>query len=526
MSLIAVKQLNQDQLTLFVQQASSGASFSGNFVNYVQNSGFMGPLVVWTTGNQSITGAKTFLVSPVVPYVGATNTAPSTLYVLDQDRALSGVLTGTLTQQVLTLSGALSSVFSTVQITGTNVSTANFTGLGGTLVFTSGGYTFISGGAGGGGSNVSVTGSAAVATPNFTGDGSVTVSYDGTYIHVSGAGVGSSYSGYAESTFVHLTGSETISGTKTFATTPLIPTGASAGPEAVNLTQLTATSGALTGSFAASLNSLSGVLTGQMADTSGVLYTAITGMTGYISNNYFTITGTGTTIIDQTASGVINNVYNVTGGDVVISGGTTIQTGTFNTIYGITGTGTVNISNVSSGDTFYNLTSGTFIVSGSTLVQTGNFIYNITGTGTVNISGSGVFNVTGGTVNSYTTNNYSFGTITGNFVNMSFYFDEYTLATGLNFVETIIGREFTFTGYALGAITSGTQGFFSGSFYQRTPTNAKTSFLNFSFNSGLYFASNGGYSQTISGLNRVGLDILRIGTGLTGVTVGLFGVGY
>ena len=128
----------------------------------------------------------------------------------------------------------------------------------------------------------------------------------------------------------------------------------------------------------------------------------------------------------------------------------------------------------------------------------------------------------GSTIN----NNYSFTGITGNFVNMSFYYNASTLATGLNNVEAFVGRTFFFTGYAIGSITSGTQGIFSGSLYQRTPTNTKTNFINFSMNSGLFFTSSGGFNQQVTGLNRVGLDIFQIGTGLTGLSIGIFGVGY
>lgn len=123
-------------------------------------------------------------------------------------------------------------------------------------------------------------------------------------------------------------------------------------------------------------------------------------------------------------------------------------------------------------------------------------------------------------------NSISISGITGNFINLSFYFDQYSLETGLNQVEAFIGRSFTFTGYGLGVINTGTQGFFSGSFYQRTPTNGKSNFVAFSLNSGMYWSGAGNFVQEISGMNRVGLDIYSIGTGITGLTVGLFGVGY
>lgn len=128
-------------------------------------------------------------------------------------------------------------------------------------------------------------------------------------------------------------------------------------------------------------------------------------------------------------------------------------------------------------------------------------------------------------LNSGSVNNIVSG-VTGNFVNISFWYDEFTLATGLNTIESFVSRDFTFTGYGIGSITALTQGAFSGSLYQRTPTNTKITFVNFGMPSTQSFTGRGGFSQVISGLNRVGLDIYSIGTGITGLSVGLFGVGY
>lgn len=501
MSLIAVKQINPTELSLAVQQYASGAAFSGNFVQYVSDSGWLGPLVVYVTGAQNITGSKRFLDPLLVNYSGNTGSAPSTLFVLDKDLLLSGVLTGQLTTSSNTaiaaasgvlnaqiiyesglaatglsslsgfttaMSGALqaqigagglgtgysgyaSNTFvdrSTDQlISGNKIFTFNNSGPGaaGTTSFVSDalfsgravvvnpptgsddainlGYLLTVSGAltGAGSSSTKVTGSAAIAIPNFTGVGSVTLTYDGTYVHVSGAANVGTYSGYAEATFVHLTGAETISGVKTFATSPTVPT-ATLGTQAINLAQL--------------------------SGTSGVLVAAQT-----ITNNYW-ITGTGVVAVSSNASGNITNTFTITSGTTnVVNSGT--SSNTFN------GTTTLNINNP-----------------------------------------------------------------TGNFVNMSFWFDQYSLGTGLNTIESFVARDFTFTGYALGVINSGTQGFFSGSFYQRTSTNTKTNFVDFSLNSGQFFVAAGGYSQTVSGLNRVGLDIYRIGTGITGLSIGLFGVGY
>lgn len=418
--LINVNQLDSVGLTLFIQQASSGAAFSGNALNYLTNSGFIGPLAVWTSGGaQTVRGIKTF-TSPIgVPYTGGTGDSVARLYVDQSISAASGVVNTSLIGASGVLSASLiatGAALSAVKVTGSSIiSTVNFSGLGGTLVFTSGSFTFISGAAGGAGSsNTKVTGSAAIATPNFTGVGSVTLTYDGTYVRVSGAGSTDS-SGYFETNFVHRgLVTESISGLKIF-TGALGVGNPTATGHAVNL----------------------GYLTG----VSGSLYTSITGMTGYNVYNTFNITGTGSITNNLSATGNMTNVFNVSG----------------------------NITNVS----------------------------------TVNI-----------------------GTITGNFVNMSFYFDQYSLVTGLNQVESFVSRDFIFTGYALGVINTGTQGFFSGGLYQRTATNTKVAVTQFSLNSGMFFSGRGDFNQTVSGMNRIGFDIYLIGTGITGLSVGIFGVGY
>jgi len=211
-----------------------------------------------------------------------------------------------------------------------------------------------------------------------------------------------------------------------------------------------------------------------------------------VTNNYW-ITGTGVVTTSFNASGNINNTFSITSGNTYVYN-TGVTTSTF-TIY----SGDASVSNSGTATNTFN-TSGAATVTNN-------------GTATNNFNGQ-------------TTNVTNLSGITGNFVNMSFWYDESNLSTGLNTIEAFVGRSFFFTGYGLGVINTGTQGYFSGSFYQRTSTNAKTNFIDFSLNSGMFFTGVGGYNQEISGMNRVGLDIYRIGTGITGLSVGLFGVGY
>lgn len=402
----ARSQIDQASLALVIQQATSGAAFSGNVLAYVNGGGWLGNGVVYVTGAQDITGIKRFLDSPRVPYSGTSGSAPSAKWVNDQIGSYSGwaantyVLPSTLTATgaaiytlIVNASGALTgqggggsdnvgdwnSVYTTGDQSIGGIKSFAVSPLvpatigmlvGGTEATNYDDLISVSGGLqaqiGAGGSSVKVTGSSSIASPNFTGAGSVFLSYDGTYIRVSGSGAGGG---------------------------------------------------------------------------------------GGITNNYF-ITGTG--VVAASSTGNVTNTINVTSGNITI-----ISSGTVNNAFN----GTVN--------------------------QTTNI-----------------------------------GVATGNFVNMSFFFDEFTLATGLNQVESFVGRTFTFTGYALGAITSASQGFVSGSFYQRNQTNVKTNFVDFSLGTSMVCSGRGDFAISITGMNRVGLDIYQIGTGVTGLSIGLFGLGF
>lgn len=382
--MIAVKQIDQAQLAAFVALFSSGSTFSGNLLAYINGSGTFGPNVVYTYSDQTITGNKTFLLSPHVPYSGDVNSVVSAQYIIDYITLLSGY--GATTYATPAMITGASGVSNAALLAVSGSLYASITGASGVLA---------AGGGGGGGAPNAVfqsgdqtisglktfIGAIGVGNPTATGH-AVNLGFITGMSGILGAGNSTLLSGYLEANFVHkgLSFGDIISGLKTFTGALTIGNPTNTG-HAVNLGYLTGVSGSL-----------------------------------------------------QT---LINNI----------------------------------------------------VVTGVTSV------YNLSG-------------------------------ITGNFINMGFWFDQFSLATGLNMIETPIGRDFTFTGYMLGTINTGTQGFFSGSFYQRTPTNTKINFVDFSLNSGVLFSSAGGFSQIISGLNRVGIDIYRIGTGFTGVSVGLFGVGY
>ena len=113
----------------------------------------------------------------------------------------------------------------TIKVTGSSeLSTADFTGVGNVTVTLDGSTVKISGEAGGGSNtDVSVTGSSVLSTADFTGLGAVTITLDGSTVNVSGASSAGNPAGSnreiqfndngffgSNSTFVALTGTNTV----------------------------------------------------------------------------------------------------------------------------------------------------------------------------------------------------------------------------------------------------------------------------------------------------------------------------
>ncbi len=120
------------------------------------------------------------------------------------------------------------------------------------------------------------------------------------------------------------------------------------------------------------------------------------------------------------------------------------------------------------------------------------------------------------------------GIITGNYVNLSFYFDP--VATGLATAEAFISRNINVTGYALGAVTSGagpliSGGMLTGRLYARNPDNSTQIFQTFTFNSGVYYSFSGNLAVPLTGNQRIGVDILSSLSGIAKFSVGVFGFG-
>jgi hypothetical protein len=484
--LIAIKQINSIELASFVATAASGAAFSGTIGTYAAASGTFGPNVVYTTGNQSLTGIKTFLLSPVVPYSGSASTVTSAQWSIDKLNTLSGYFNGNFVQILGTqvISGSKTFMVSVgvanPTTTGDAVNLGYLTGVSGVLalatagagapnaVFRTGDQTI---------SGIKTFTGAVFGSPTNTGH-AINLGY---LTGVSGVIIGQIVGGGGAPNAVFTTGDQTVGGLKTFTGTVFVNSPTNTG-HAVNLGYLTGVSGVLA---AAGGGGAPNAVFTTGDQTIGGLKT----FTGTVFVNSPTNTGHAVNLGYLTGvSGVLS---------AVVGGGTT-------NYYYITGTGVVTASSFASG----NITNTFYITSGNTnVINSGN---NTTNT----------FNITNGSANINITG------VTGNYVNMSFFYDATTLQTGLNSLEGFVGRDFFFTGYAIGAYNSGTQGMFSGSIYQRTRVNTKVKIVDITLTSGMFFTGVGGFVQVVSGMNRVGLDILLIGTGLTGLSVGVFGVGY
>ncbi len=349
------------------------------------------------------------------------------------------------------------------------------------------------------------------------------LSLSGFILGISGAltgsqtvGVGTGYSGFVENTFVHRTNvDETISGIKTFVGTELNITG----DINVNNASFAWLQGDLEvdGSlFAediyAAISSTVKFHDQAKFDNSPFVPNTPTAISGAI--NLFYLSGVSGVLAAGGGGGSPNSVT-TTGNEII--GGFKQFTGSPFVPAPTQPSGVANLSWVSgvSGDLYARMTGISGAIGGGSSI-TNN--YYITGTGTIN----NTYNSSGGAItNTFVSQNI----FTGNVINMSLWFDQYNLATGLNQIEAFVSRDFVFTGYALGVINTGTQGYFSGSLYQRTPLNTKTNFVNFSLNNGMVYSGAAGYAQTVSGQNRVGLDIYLIGTGITGLSVGIYGTG-
>lgn len=355
--------------------------------------------------------------------------------------------------------------------------------------------------------------------------------------------------GFLGNGVVSVTGDQSITGVKLFRDSPAVPyfggTGRAPSARWVN-DQITTASGGLVVQIAAA----NSILAANLATTGTNLYTLIVNGSGALTGQIGG--GGGGSVVNvvyktgnQSITGIKSFVNSPQVPDVLYTGpgsssSSTISLNDLTAVSGVLavggGGGSPNSVTTTGNEIiggFKQFTGSPFVPAPTQPSGAANLLWVSGASGVLtarDLAISGVLQLGINNASSTTiitgTQVYNLSGITGNFVNMSFYFDEFSLATGLNQVEAFVGRDFFFTGYAIGAINSGTQGSFSGSFYQRNQVNAKTTFVSFGMPPGQFFSGRGGFVQIVSGLNRVGLDIYSIGTGLTGLSLGLFGVGY
>lgn len=501
MSKINVNQIDQAGLSLFVQQASSGSAFSGNFTNFVASSGWIGPTALWITGgNQTVLGSKTFTGAIGVPYSGTTGQTVARLYVDTFVNLVSGFAQTSLNNSNNTLSGFLSSGLTATGATIVN-SLNNLSGLVIANLFTTGSIL----------SAVKVTGSSIIQIANFTGLGGTLVIYSGNQIFISGA------AGTTVNDPMYVTGNQLVSGLKRFIS----------GIEVLNSTS---PSGAINFAF---LSGVSGVLAamGGGGGAPNAVFTTGDQTIGSVK------TFTGTVLVPNNPtlpSGAVNLAYlsgvsGVLNAAILAGGGApnaVFTTGdqTIGSVKTFTGTilvpdnpalpsGAVNLKHLL-------LVSGT-LSSGGVGATINNFY--ITGTGTIN----NTFNSTGNITNTF---NYNDTIITGNFIDVSFFLDP--IATGLNLFEAHIAHGFTFTGAAFSCRTSGfgpvTGGgaAMSGKIYQVDNNNTEQTLYSFVFQSGLIYSGSPTFNIYVTGRNRVGLSISNSLSGIEKFAVGVFGGTY
>lgn len=574
---IAIGQLNQQELIAFVQQYSTGSSFSGAFVNYVENSGFMGGGVIWTTGGfQTVTGVKEFLVSPVVPFSGADPlSAASQSFVVTK-----------ISDSILEFSGYLPlayvDTFSAQNIGGAktfsspvNVALATNTGHAINLAY----LQVVSG------QIVTMGGGNAGEVVYRSGDQSIT----GVKTFVSSPIVptptdpfGAVPKNYVDSLtltgVVYTTGDQTIAGTKTFSSSPLIPV-ATVSTAAVQLAQLEAavfnSLGYSGGAAVTSFNGVTGSIFSQGAGT----------VTTFMCGNVLTVSGN-TAGLSQMYSAQIPLPSGVTGITYVFGTGFSAKP-TISDGLQVTG-GSLGFMRMVQ----YNVTSSGFGVAFESGIPTANYVYNFNavpasgGSGFLGLQGaqgligpnwnprgpwqvgktyspydyvflndnsasyiaysgniSDVFNKPVGTGNGFwsivssgrqgdigATGAIGYlinsGVITGSFTSVSFFLSPGS-QTGLNLAETFAGYSFNLTGFKLGCYTSGSKpqngGILTGSLYLRDDNNVKMTIRNFTFDTGRFTYFSGGLGFPVTGGNRIGIDITNSISGIDGLSIGVFG---
>ncbi len=157
--------------------------------------------------------------------------------------------------------------------------------------------------------------------------------------------------------------------------------------------------------------------------------------------------------------------------------------------------------------------------------------YGFTGTSIQNVSpdtltGGFFLMARKGDIGSQTFNSGSY--VTGSYSTVSFYCSP--ILTGLAIAEAGVGANFNLTGIFLGARVSGSgpaigaNGILSGNIYVVSLMNVETNIINFTFDSGVYGTYTNGLAIPITGGYRIGVNITNVLSGIDKFSINLAGI--
>lgn len=485
---VAKKQLREDELSIFISGLFFNA-FTGIFDASVVNSQF-----AHLTGSETFLGSKVFAINPFVNYTGtSTGQTVALAFIQDREIFLQNNINATTTglQGVAHLSG-LETVYGEKHLE--------------KLIINSG----------------RVTGRLEVPYPINT-SGAVSLEYLTNTLST------------LNSLNLYVSGDQLVSGNKR-----LIGDGAIYVPTAthpsgvVPLSQLTSTGNNILNKL--TLTGLNiAILQNQIDSIDLTVAANVTGFGGVLSlnaqsGNLFT-QGRGTVTTVQNGNVLSISGHTLDGytgcvlGSAIISSGVDRQFIGYGRNFSVAPhvfTQLISISGVSGITSFVSgeITSGFHIVFNNN-VNTSGYVLNfmaMTGTGAL-------VNVVVGPAGERGISGANGLSVTGDNVNLGFYFN--SVYTGIALAESFVSKNFRVSGWAVGCVDYGTGSqVLTGNFYQRTTGNNKVNIVGFSLGTGAYFT--GVYLNslpTFSGLNRLGVDILAKSTGISKLSLGLFGFG-
>lgn len=474
--LIQTKQIDSISLANFVINTTSG-SFSGILTSYVAASGYLGPHVMYITGgDQVVNGQKTFINPILVPGTGVTGAA-----------APFGAVLSLISGSLLSYSGFVAASYATT--VGTNTFQGN--------------NTFLL--------------PVSVARPTQTGH-AVTF-FD--LVYTSGV-LTTGLSQSVPTNVVFTTGDQQVLGNKVFGlnvwTQPAtnmsgvvvlsqIVSGVSG---FLNSGYLFAGSGLIIGTFA---QRIAGLSSAQAA----VQYvgTSITNGGGYGMFRFSASAGGTTALIHKSRGASVGAHGGAIANDILYDENVSSSDGStyvrahrryvsaLTTITGGTGMSQVNYTCINSGG------EATVFVMNSTQNQSVPPLQVAQPTNSTHATRLLDLTSASGAILTATA--------------MSFYFDEFNLATGLNLIEGFVNQAFYITGVALGARVAGATAVLTGQIYRRDTSNTKSFLYGFTLGSANTFGYVGGLNLQVQSLDSIGIDIFNFGTSLTGLRIGIFG---